>query len=143
LTCLKDREIRRESLFLVQNEQNGEIKEYFSLKDFSLVHHEVPIFYFYPSKSILDTHQAQQVIALPTVYSYAFKTSGHSKTCYPINFLDLFNMSTSQLISLHHVFQGRKIDPFIFSTYVSGWQKTGAYALGKSSNLMRSLVKKI
>ncbi len=115
--------LRREQPFLVESEKIPEINKYYSLKKF-VSESSVPIFYFYPKGCDLDLPQAREICDIPTVYPFAFRGTDHAQTCYPINFLDIFDKSSKELIDLCHVFRDRLIHPFIFSIYVSGWNKT-------------------
>ena len=122
--------IRREQPFLVESEEISKINKYYSLKKF-ISESKVPIFYFYPEGCDLDFPQAQEISDLPIVYPFAFRGIAHGQTCYPINFLDIFNKSSMELISLCQIFKDETIHPFIFSTRVSGWKKTILYTAEK------------
>lgn len=127
---LNNEMIRREQPFLVESEKIPEINKYYSLKNL-ISESTVPIFYFYPAGCDLDFPQAQEISDLPTVYPFALRGEAHGQTCYPINFLDIFNKSSRELISLYQIFKGKSIHPLIFSTHVSGWNKTTSYAVRK------------
>ena len=91
----------------------------------------MPIFYFYPSKSNDDVEQSKHIAKLKNVYQYAFSTTNHGCTCYAINFVDLFKMSTEDLIILNERYKSKMIKPINFSFDVSGYRQTFKYIAKK------------
>ena len=89
----------------------------------------VPIFYFYPYYCPSDFQQAELVKKVENIYAFSFDTSGHAETCYPINFLDLFSLSLTELYNLHEKFSKKPINPLNFSIRVSGFFKTYSFQL--------------
>lgn len=122
--------IRAEHPLLVKYENRAEVNRFYSLKPY-IQNCSTPIFYFYPALCDLDIPQAEEVAGLGSVYRFAFNTQSHSKTCYNINFLDLFNKDNKELIDLHDKYRNKLINSFDFSLKVSGYRKTLSYALEK------------
>jgi hypothetical protein len=74
-----------------------------------------------------DMAQAESVRSSPNVYPFPFNLANHPHTCYPINYLDLWQLSNQKLINLSQKYQGRMFSPLGFSLQVSNWLKTGKY----------------
>lgn len=117
---------RKSNPLLAEHEHRSEINKYYSLIE-TVRQNRVPVFYFYPEKCVIDNEQAEKVKLLENVYKFAFNSKEHGKTCYPINFLDLFSMPIIDLMNLSDKNKGRIINPLMFSLHVSGWQETLNY----------------
>lgn len=128
LTSLKDENFRLEQPLLTKYESSPQISQYYSLNKFIRAS-QVPIFYFYPAHCPMDSMQFYEIDRIGNVYSFAFDSVAHAKTCLPINFLDLFDMTISELVNLHLKYKNCFINPLWFSTSVSGLKNTFAYKL--------------
>lgn len=129
---LKNRIKRLENPVLVQFESIAEVNQYFALEKF-VQENSTPIFYLFPFRSQIDREQAEYIESFSNIYPFAFSSASHGKTCYPINFLTLFNLPSSRLFDLHNQYRNKTINPFHFSLKVSGVQKTLFYLLRLSS----------
>lgn len=125
---LNDEDKRLEMPFLTSHIENKSINKFFSLRSY-LENSNVPIFYFYPAHCPLDYPQMETVCDLDMVYRFPFNSAEHAKTCYPINFLDLFSKSNLELISLSLKISNHPVGQFPFSFKVSGIPKTLMYSL--------------
>ena len=97
---------------------------------------EVPIFYFYPALCHEDIEQALFVQGFKNIYPFRLGNNIHGKTCYQINFLDLFSMKNQVLIALSSHYKDKLIKSLEFSVRVSGIFPSFRY-------LMRVIYKKI
>jgi hypothetical protein len=97
---------------------------------------QVPIFYLYPSGSQSDQKQVVTLKDLPNIYKIPFKESEHGKTCFPINFLNLFRMDVSELKSLSEEFSDG-VHPIWFSIKVSGYKDTFKFFIKQKFKLFQ------
>jgi hypothetical protein len=125
---------RKLNPLLVEYEHTLEVNKYYSLIEI-VRRKQVPIFYFYPGKCDIDNEQSKLVEHVNNVYKFTFNLKEHGKICYPINFLDLFDMSISDLIDLINKKKGKIINLLMFSFYVSGWPKTLHHLFQKKFHL--------
>jgi len=117
---------RIENQLLVKYADVPEISQYYDLTKL-LATTKMPVFYLYPAHCQFDIEQAESIQSSLNVYSFAFNRSGHGQTCYPINYLDLWQCSNHKLLNLSRKYQGRMFSSLGFSLEVSGWLKTGKY----------------
>jgi hypothetical protein len=122
----KDPTSREKNLTLVKYENNIEYRQYYSIIDI-VKNNNVPIFYFYPARCTIDIFQNELVRSIDNVYQFPFKSTAHGKTCYIINFVDLFDLESKQIIELCLENKHNEIRPIDFSIRVSGLQKTAKY----------------
>lgn len=141
LNLLEDSEERIQNPILVQHEKKEASNQFFSLVK-SLERSQVPIFYFYPHNCPFDLAQAKLAQSISTVFAFPFDTLGHAEICYPINYLDLFDYSNSELFDLHRKFKRALIDPYEFSVAVSGLLKTWKFILmSRLKSSVKNLIK--
>jgi hypothetical protein len=139
LSLLEDPEERIRNPILVQHEKKETSNQFFSLVEM-IEKSQVPIFYLYPHNCPADLAQAKLIESISNVFAFSFNTSGHAEICYPINFLDLFDFSNSELVELHRKFKSTLIDPYEFSVAVSGLLKTWKFI---STSRLKSYVKNL
>lgn len=136
---LEGSEERMQNPILVQHEEKETSNQFFSLINL-LKASQVPIFYFYPHNCPFDLAQAELAQTISNVFSFPFNTSGHAEICYPINYLNLFDYSNSELFDLHSKFKDTLIDPYGFSVAISGRLKTWKFM---STSRLKSYVKNL
>lgn len=123
---LEDPIARQKNFTLVKYENDINYRKYYSIIDI-IKSNDVPICYFYPARCEIDISQKDLVKDINNIYRFPFKSAIHGKTCYLINFVDLFDLELDQIKKLCLKNKGNEISPVNFSINISGFQKTAKY----------------
>lgn len=100
-----------------------------------------PIIYLYPIGVDHDVVQANFAKDSTKVYTFGFNTKLHAKTMFYINYPKFISLDLEEIIYFHNKFKNKKINPFIFSIYISGLKDTIKYVLYKIKQKIRFLSK--
>lgn len=125
---------------LVKYENIPEYRKFYSIVNY-IKKSQTPIFYFFPALCGNDIAQSKLVENIHSVYEFRYNVKDHGRTCFEINFLDLFSLSRGKISELHLHYKNSLISPFWFSIKTSGSSRTLVYmgnnALYRARRLIR------